>query len=303
MTYVKKTGPSIKNRLVNNRQFSINSKVTKSSPCHQRNCKTCPMIVNKEELLIDGKKVKSAPGTFHSYNVIYGIICSLCNKYYLGRTTRPLHERITEHRIKYYELLTKPTIRFSDEFHVKDIYNLGLHLIDVHGELDKSSFSSNYAVTILMNSSPKSLAVNEHLIIHKYKSIKPFGLNSNDPFGLNSNDPFGLNSNYPFGLNSNYPFGLSSNDPFGLSSNYPFGLSSNDPFGLSSNYPFGLSSNYPFGLSSNYPFGLNSNDPFGLNSNDPFGLNSNDPFGLSSNDPFGLNLNDPFGIPLLKICK
>ena len=71
MTYVKKTDPSIKNRLVNNRQFSLNGKVTKSSPCHQRNYKTCPMIVNKEELLIDGKKVKSAPGTCHSYNVIW----------------------------------------------------------------------------------------------------------------------------------------------------------------------------------------------------------------------------------------
>ena len=59
----QKTGPSIKNRLVNNRQFSLNSKVTKSSPCHQRNCRTYPMIINKEELLINGKKVKSTPGT------------------------------------------------------------------------------------------------------------------------------------------------------------------------------------------------------------------------------------------------
>ena len=100
----QKTGPSIKNRLVNNRQFSLNSKVTKSSPCHQRNCRTYPMIINKEELLINGKKVKSTPGTCHSYNVTYGIICNLCNKYYVGRTTRPLHERITEHRIKFYEL-------------------------------------------------------------------------------------------------------------------------------------------------------------------------------------------------------
>ena len=59
----QKTGPSIKNRLVNNRQFSLNSKVTKSSPCHQRSCRTYPMIINKEELLINGKKVKSTPGT------------------------------------------------------------------------------------------------------------------------------------------------------------------------------------------------------------------------------------------------
>ena len=103
-------------------------------------------------------------------------------KCYVGRTT--LHERITEHRIKFYELLTKPTIRFSDEFHDKDIYNLGLHLVDVHGELDKSSFSSNYAVSISMNSNPKNLAVNDHLMNHKHKSIKPFGLNSNDPFGI-----------------------------------------------------------------------------------------------------------------------
>ena len=143
MTYIKKTGTSIKNRLVNNRQFSLSSKVTKSSPCRQRNCKACPMIVNKDKVIINGKKVQSAPGTCHSYNVIYGIICNLCNKCYVGRTTRPLHERITEHRIKFYELLDKPTLRFSDEFHDKDIYNLGLHLVDVHGELDKNSFNRN----------------------------------------------------------------------------------------------------------------------------------------------------------------
>ena len=62
------------------------------------------MIINKEELLINGKKVKSTPGTCHSHNVTYGIICNLCNKCYVGRTKRPLHERITEHRIKFYEL-------------------------------------------------------------------------------------------------------------------------------------------------------------------------------------------------------
>ena len=184
MKYIKKTGTSIKNRLVDNRQFSLSSKVTKSSPCHQRNFKTCPTIVNKDKLIINGKEVKSALGTCHSYNVIYGIICNLCSKFYVGRTTRPLHERITEHRIKFYELLNKPTLRFSDEFHDKDIYNLGLHLVDVHGELDKNSFNRNYAAIILLNSSPNNLAVSEHLMIHRLRCIKPFGLNSNDPFGI-----------------------------------------------------------------------------------------------------------------------
>ena len=82
-----------------------------------------------------------------------------------------------------FNLLNKPTLRFSDEFHDKDIYNLGLHLVDVHGELDKNSFNRNYAAIILLNSSPNNLAV-EHLMIHRLKCIKSFGLNSDDPFGI-----------------------------------------------------------------------------------------------------------------------
>ena len=56
------------------------------------------------------------------------------NVAYIDRTTMPHDERITEHRIKFYELLNNPTIRFSDEVHDKDIHNLGLHLMHVHVE-------------------------------------------------------------------------------------------------------------------------------------------------------------------------
>ena len=61
---------------------------------------------------------------------------------------------------------------------------LDLVVVDVHGVLDKNSFNLNYTAIILLNSSLNNLAVNEHLMIHRLKCIKPFELNSNDPFGI-----------------------------------------------------------------------------------------------------------------------
>ena len=58
-----------------------------------------------------------------------------------------------------------------------------MRMVDIH---EIKQFNRNYAANVLMNSvsSSNTLAVNEHLMIHrlKVKCIKPFGLNSYDPF-------------------------------------------------------------------------------------------------------------------------
>ena len=42
----------------------------------------------------------------------------------------------------------------------------------------------NFSVFIVSNCSPKSLEVNEHKFIQKYKCLKPNGINTVDPFGI-----------------------------------------------------------------------------------------------------------------------
>ena len=139
---------------------------------------------DQDELSINRAKVKPAAGTCSSYNVIYGFVCKQCSMCYVGRTTRPLKERVTEHRGKFYELLANPSIRCQDDFDFSDCYSLGAHLIDNHGILNREQFDENYEVFILCNSSPNNLEINEHRFIQNLKTIKPFGINSVDPLGI-----------------------------------------------------------------------------------------------------------------------
>ena len=67
-----------------------------------------------------------------------------------------------------------------------DGYSLGRHLIDDHCCRDKNDFNVNdsYQIFILLNSSPRTLDIDEHKWIQRLKTIKPFGINSVDPFGI-----------------------------------------------------------------------------------------------------------------------
>lgn len=181
---IKRTGSSLRNKLVRPRQFATDSTITTTIPCGKRNCKCCKMVTDKDELLINGNKVKPAAGTCSSYNVIYGIVCKQCSKCYVGRTTRTLKERVTDHRGKFYELLTDPSIRCQENFDYSDCYSLGAHIIDNHGVLNRDEFDVNYEVLILCNSSPVNLEVTEHKFIQRLKTVKPFGINSVDPLGI-----------------------------------------------------------------------------------------------------------------------
>lgn len=187
-SYVKRTGSSLRRRLLNPQQHAESSAVAKTEPCHHRNCKCCNMIGSDDSYSINGLKIRSAPGTCSSYNVVYIFMCNLCDrkKCYVGRTVRPLHERVTEHRANFYKILNDPSLKHSDEYlrEDSDTYSLGAHLVDEHGITNRPDFDLSYTVFILKNSSPRSLEVNEHLFIQKLRTLKPHGINSCDPFGM-----------------------------------------------------------------------------------------------------------------------
>ena len=91
--------------------------------------------------------MKSAPGDCASYNIIYLVQCSLCQKAYVGRTTRPLRKRVGEHRTKYYELLRG---KFVD--HTSDEFSLAVHLHE-HGARNREDFNKIFTVSIIDNAS------------------------------------------------------------------------------------------------------------------------------------------------------
>ena len=58
-------------------------------------------------------------------------MCKLCNKNYIGRTTRFLRQRVNEHRAMFYKLLNDPQADLLNP-NDHDGYSLGRHLIDDH---------------------------------------------------------------------------------------------------------------------------------------------------------------------------
>ena len=179
--FVKKTGSSLRNKLVKVRQLATSSQITKTEPCDHKNCSCCSMIATDDIYAINNIKIKPAPGTCSSYNLIYIFMCTACHKNYIGRTTRFLRVRVNEHRHKFYSLLEKPELSSDDD---SDAYSLGAHLVDDHNCKSRSDFNKFYEIFILMNCSPGTLEVNEHKFIQKLRTIKPFGINSSDPFGI-----------------------------------------------------------------------------------------------------------------------
>ena len=105
-------------------------------------------------------------------------MCSICQKHYVGRSTRPLKERIGEHRRHYYSVLNN---NVCDE--KKDDQALGAHLYE-HGCREESDFCNIYNVSVLQICSPRELEVAEHRFIHKLNSLRPNGLNVSNPFEI-----------------------------------------------------------------------------------------------------------------------
>ena len=94
-----------------------------------------------------------------------------------------MRQRVNEHRAMFYKLLNDPQADLLNP-NDHDGYSLGRHLIDDHCCIDRDDFNNSYQIFILLNSSPRTLDINEHKWIQRLKTIKPFGINSVDPFGI-----------------------------------------------------------------------------------------------------------------------
>ena len=178
--FVKKTGMSLRSRLVTTKALALGSKHGRTVPCNQPRCKCCVQIMDTDSTKVNNKLVKSAPGNCKTYNIIYLVVCQICSKAYIGRTVSPLHVRLNGHRSKFYEIIHNRA-KYDDI--TSDEYSLGLHLVD-HGLCENSDFNNNYRCFIVENCSPKQLDVREHRYIHLLKTLRPHGLNTVNPFGL-----------------------------------------------------------------------------------------------------------------------
>ncbi|KAL5255716.1 hypothetical protein ACHWQZ_G011068 [Mnemiopsis leidyi] len=176
--FVKKTGSTLRSRLVTSKQLALGAKHGKTEPCQRRNCKCCSMILSKDSITTNGKRIRSAPGNCKTYNIIYLVQCSICKKNYVGRTINNLHKRMDGHRSKFYEIIDGRAVDITS-----DEYSLGVHLVD-HGLGVHTDFNETFRTFILENCSPSALEVKENNYIHLLNSLRPFGLNTVNPFGL-----------------------------------------------------------------------------------------------------------------------
>ena len=137
------------------------------------------MITNKESFTFNNNRIQTAEGSCASYNVIYMVVCSICDKPYVGRTVRPLRTRIGEHRQHFYKIIK------GEKFDlVNDDFALGDHLYNLHGFHERADFNKVFKVVILEVCSPKTLDVKEHHYIHKLTSLVPQGINLSNPFSI-----------------------------------------------------------------------------------------------------------------------
>ena len=119
------------------------------------------------------------PALVKQKNIIYAVTCTSCEKAYIGRTVQPLHNRLSGHRGNFYKLLSEESV--DDD---NDDFSLGLHLIHEHKCVDRRDFNKYFRVQAISNCSPALLEKQEHIFIHKLKTLFPVGLNRNNPFGL-----------------------------------------------------------------------------------------------------------------------
>ena len=176
--FVKKTGSTLRSRLLTSKQLALGARHGQTKQCRRKNCKCCRMIFEEDFTTVNKKKVKSAPGNCKTYNIIYLVQCSMCEKAYVGRSVNSLNVRMDGHRSKFYEIIDGRAIDIT-----KDEYSLGIHLLD-HGLENHADFETNFKTFILENCSPKVLEEKENKYIHLLKTLRPLGLNTINPFGL-----------------------------------------------------------------------------------------------------------------------
>ena len=93
--------PNIRNQLVKSGRDRDggDSCLLKNEKCGRRNCKCCKMFSEEEGVDINGKQFYPRKcGSCRTANVIYGLECIKCNKWYIGETKQDLGARMSGHR-------------------------------------------------------------------------------------------------------------------------------------------------------------------------------------------------------------
>ena len=184
--YIKKTAPSLKNKLCNSKYISLDERCGRSRECNRPRCKNCIRMSGLSKITgSDGKKYNSASGSCISRNIIYAATCELCSQNYTGKSTQMCACRNSGHRgkcLKYIKDMEKGGNH--QKYTLDDEYSLGIHLFIKHSIIEHGGFDKYYKFTVLENCSPNNLSVREHLWMQKLRSLYPYGLNLVSPFGL-----------------------------------------------------------------------------------------------------------------------
>ena len=153
--------------------------------CNVRGCKTCKMLIKTSFVNVGKKKVKLSEGSCKSYNICYIGQCSICEKCYTGRTIEFLHKRTSGHQHCYVEILKKSANGnlLGDDMD-KDLYQLGLHLHQDHGQTDPKAFDELIKFGILEIVNPADIEKKEYLWMHRLNTFQPVGINIEYPFGI-----------------------------------------------------------------------------------------------------------------------
>ena len=182
-SFVKKVGPNIKCQINNLKRQALGTIKGGVGKCKGRGCKCCHMLNSATSVVVNGRKVRLAHGTCKTGNICYLAVCSICNKPYTGRTVDYMHNRVSGHRYKFFEILRNSGNLDTIDSEC-DLYTLGLHLHLEHGCTDPKDFDRYFRFSILEVVSPSNINVKEFKWMHQLNTFQPIGINVEYPFGL-----------------------------------------------------------------------------------------------------------------------
>ena len=137
---------------------TLSSNPIQSEPCNHPRCATCSRY-NRQMTFTSTSNKKTFcirhSFTCSSTNVIYLITCTKCKKQYVGKTTRPLRERINHHRTS----IRNHQIRYiNNHFNFPDhsLNNISVQAIDTT-TIDKLNSLEKYWIQTLQTIKPAGL--------------------------------------------------------------------------------------------------------------------------------------------------
>ena len=83
-SHTKKTGVSIRSRLVRTKELALSKRFGKKVQCKHQNCMCCTMISSKNRYRYNKTLVRTAEGSCASYDIVYLVICDICHQHYIG---------------------------------------------------------------------------------------------------------------------------------------------------------------------------------------------------------------------------